>query len=581
MKTIGSSIVILLYTTFLFGQNDNISTNLSRLDSLVKTSMKNHQIVGSSYAIVKGDRIYAMKSFGYANSEKKIPLTNDHQHMFGSISKLITTTLILQLVDEGKLDLHKDIKEYVPYINLKYPTTLHHLLTHTAGLEEQVLDRARLQGMKFESLKDYLSRKMPQQIFTPGEVAAYSNHGIALAGLIAEEVTGIPFEELVKRKVLQPSKMTTASFDFPDSFVKNCATPYTNGKPASLEYVQTVPASMLTGTIKDLAHFMKVQLSASKSSIVKQMQSTQFQPNSLLYGRGYGFFERVFRGKKGIIHGNTRNGYTSLVYLIPEDNLGIVVTATGDNSRFRDAVVYGFLRMLYEVNSTTLKTKEIEPSSLKKYSGSFHSVRTNETKFEKIFHKIRPDIIDVTSNDKSLTILGSKYLYVGNNTFQIENGSHKIAFKEVGVNSYLMLPGRSDFYKKTSFFNLPFVHIGILIIIALLFLILMIRRLILWRKIKHTSFNRWSFLTQVLGSSFVLIFTLSAVINGTDLQYGIPNYFYVLFTLPIAFIVTYILLLIGVLKDKLNLGIGKGLYLFAGALFCFELYYWNFIGWNF
>ena len=144
------------------GQHLNEKT-LSKLDSILESSMKEKGVVGATYIIVKADSIYEPRSFGYANKANQEMLTKDHYHMFGSISKLITATLVVQLANEGKLDLDQDIREYVPYIPLDYPTSLHQLLTHTGGFEEQVLDRVRLSNQKRESLKDYLERKMPDR----------------------------------------------------------------------------------------------------------------------------------------------------------------------------------------------------------------------------------------------------------------------------------------------------------------------------------------------------------------------------------------------------------------------------------
>ncbi|MEP0987933.1 serine hydrolase [Ekhidna sp.] len=580
MKTI-TTIALLVVSLNLIAQDLNEST-IRKLDSIVHKQMQAKGIVGAAYSIVQTDSLYVSKAFGYANLANEEKLTLEHQHMFGSISKLMTTSLITELAEEGSLDLHSDMRSKVPYLKLRFPTTLHQLMTHTGGFEEQVLDRTRLIDQEKETLKEYLNRRMPDQIVEPGSVAAYSNHGVALAGLVAEEVTGIPFEELIKKRLFDPLNMPTASFAFGENFQNNRATPYVDGEEANIEFVQTIPGSMLTGTMGDLEQFMIAQLNPGNTpmaSSLRKMQATQFQKSDSLYGRGYGFFESVFRERKGLEHGNNRNGFFSLLYIIPDDGIGITVTATGNNTSFRNDVVYGFLRLLYPSSEGMAREIPINQELLDTYSGSYHTMRTHETNMEKIYHKMQKRKIDIESDGQQLLAFGDEYVFIGDNTFQSKEGMHRIAFKEINGEQYLLLPGRSDYYNKEGFMGSS-MNVQILYVLTGIFLFLLIRKIVLMVKKKNNPANKIVALTNMSGAVFLLVFLIASLVIGTDLSYGIPVLFYPLFVFPLLFIVGSIGVVIQIIKKRWT-SRWRWAQLVLMVIMVYELYYWNFIGWNF
>ncbi|MEQ9425929.1 MAG: serine hydrolase domain-containing protein [Cyclobacteriaceae bacterium] len=562
-----------------------------RLDTLIEKKMAERGVKGVAFGLVIGDSTI-VRGYGKADLAQGTPMEPfKHKHMFGSLSKLFTATLVMELVQEGLLDLHSDINQYLDRIQVKKGTTLHHLLTHTAGFEEQIIDRVKLDPEKFEFLNDYLTRRMPKQIFEPGTAAAYSNHGVALAGLIAEEVTGTPFETLIQQRVLEPLEMENSTFKVEKAMFENMATPYVNNAPANWELVQTIPASMLVGTVPDLLQFMKAQLNNGQldsthvldANGVKAMQTTQYTPHPKMWGRGYGFFERYFRGIRGLEHGNTRNGFYSLLYLAPEYKLGLVVSFTGGSVGFRNDVIYGVLRMIFPKVENSHEVVPIDGQELMGLTGGYNSLRTNETTVEKIFHKLRPGTINVGLAGDNLKIFGDEYLHIGDGVFNSIDGNFPVAFKDVNGEEHLLLPGRSDTARKAYWWENAQIHLLPIIVNFILALIILIRMLIK-RDFKDLR-SKLIIGHELALLVFILGFGLISTIFGNDIQYSIPMSLFAVFIFPIVYLLLlpfrWFYQLKSFSENKVMMKIGLGLHMILCLIFVWQLFYWNWVGFGF
>ncbi|HLK53148.1 MAG TPA: serine hydrolase domain-containing protein, partial [Candidatus Angelobacter sp.] len=178
------------------------------LDGFVPMQLEREDIAGAVVLVVKDGAIFFAKGYGYSDVDKKMPVTVDAT-LFrpGSISKLFTWTAVMQLVEQGKLDLDRDINDYLDFkIPEKFgkPITLRHLMTHTPGFEEQVKDLINEEGTPIATLRQHLVSHMPQRIFPPGTTPAYSNYGASLAGYIVERVSGRPFNDYITENIFKP-----------------------------------------------------------------------------------------------------------------------------------------------------------------------------------------------------------------------------------------------------------------------------------------------------------------------------------------------------------------------------------------
>jgi len=150
--------------------------------------MSKYHVPGGAVILVKDGEILYANGYGYADLERKISASAGKTvFRVGSISKLFTWTAVMQLVEQGRLDLNQDVNLYLSDFQIPAtfaePITLSHLMTHTAGFEDDIVNGAVfVSEAEYQPLDEFLSRKMPARIFPPGQVVAYSNYGAALAG---------------------------------------------------------------------------------------------------------------------------------------------------------------------------------------------------------------------------------------------------------------------------------------------------------------------------------------------------------------------------------------------------------------
>jgi len=234
------------------------------LDALLPAQLQSRDIAGAVVAVVKDGQVVLAKGYGYADFATKKPVSAD-QTLFrpGSISKVFTATAVLQLVEQGKLDLDRDVNDYLDFAIPKTfaePVTLRRLLTHTAGFEEALKNLFVPSAREMRPLREYLIAGMPERIFRPGTVPSYSNYGLALAGYIVERTSGEPFEKYIAAHILAPLRMEHSSFAQPlpaalEPFMSQGYNAATQGAK-NFEFIPAAPAGALSTTAADMTRFM-------------------------------------------------------------------------------------------------------------------------------------------------------------------------------------------------------------------------------------------------------------------------------------------------------------------------------------
>ena len=308
------------------------------LDALIPSQLRNRNIAGAVVSVVKDGQVLFQKGYGYADVEEKKPVLPD-QTLFrpGSISKLFTATAVMQLVEQGKLDLDRDINDYLDFAIPKTypePITLRQLLTHTGGFEEILKNLFVAHQSDIKPLRAYLVNEMPARIFAPGKIPSYSNYGFTLAGYIVERVSGEKFERYVESHILKPLGMNHSTFDqpLPAELAPQMSKGYLSAskKPRDFEFVQVVPAGALTTTAADMTRFMLAFLqdgavdgvSILKPETVRQMETRQFEFHPKLPGLGITFMEYLIDPVRIIAHGGDTVYFHSDMILIPDAHLG-------------------------------------------------------------------------------------------------------------------------------------------------------------------------------------------------------------------------------------------------------------------
>lgn len=320
------------------------------IDEFMSRKMKEDHIPGAVVAIVRDGRTEVLSGYGYADLERKIAADPDRTiFRLGSISKSITATAVMQLQEAGKLDLHADIKRYIPELDLggrnDQPITAHDLLTHTAGFCESVYGVGRDKS-KQVSLAEAISSHLPALCRQPGEQIAYSNQGMSLAGYLVERVSDRPYEDYVRDNIFKPLKMTHASFRLVETdpfLAKNYS--YAKGKYTATpySYIHHLPAGAMNATAADMSHYMIAHLQQGlfeggrilSEKTAEWMHATQFTIDKRMPGMTYGFFERYQNGLRLIEHDGGIDDFAAYMYLIPSEKQGFSSQRTLAGGRMR------------------------------------------------------------------------------------------------------------------------------------------------------------------------------------------------------------------------------------------------------
>lgn len=246
-------------------------------DAIIHDQMHEVGIAGVTLSVVSGGEVILSKGYGDADVNRKIPVDPDRTlFRIGSISKLFVWTAIMQLAEQGKLDLHADVQQYLdfelpvqllgaPSGSVAPPITLVHLMTHSAGFEDVAQDLFHLHPEHTLPLEQYIRTHVPARVFPPGEVSAYSNYGSALAGYIVQRVSGMPFAQYVEQHIFAPLRMTNSTFRQPveDALSTNIARGYRRigGEFVEGAFVYALaPAGGMSSSASDMARFMLAYL---------------------------------------------------------------------------------------------------------------------------------------------------------------------------------------------------------------------------------------------------------------------------------------------------------------------------------
>jgi CubicO group peptidase (beta-lactamase class C family) len=309
------------------------------MDALFPDALARGDIPGAVVVVVAQGTVLFAKGYGSADVAARKPV-DPGRTLFrvGSISKTVTWTAVLQLSQAGKLDLDRDVNDYLDFRipnTFPRPITLRNLLTHTGGFEDTVKNIAFSGSADFLTNEQFLKAWIPARIYPPGTVVAYSNYGGALAGYIVQRVSGEPFEQYVEHHIFAPLGMSLSSFrqPLPGGLDADEATGYRAGKAQAFEFIAPAPAGAMSTTALDMAHFMIAHLQHGRydeRSILDApsadlMHAVAYQPVPPLNGMALGFYHEDRNGQSIIGHAGGTNYFHSDMHLFLDAGVGIFV----------------------------------------------------------------------------------------------------------------------------------------------------------------------------------------------------------------------------------------------------------------
>jgi len=308
---------------------------------------------GAAVVLVKNDEIIFSKGYGYANTKEGIQVDSRNTVFeYGSISKLFVYTTIMRLVEEERIDLHADIRTYLPPNFLKKlrfddPITMLNIMNHTTGFEDYLFDVILTTSRKRPAMEETLHDAQPLQVYKPGTISAYSNYAVALSAYIAEQIIGQDFHEYLMETVFLPLGMNDTSShplleDKPELLKRKAQGYKQDGaedfEAAGWSYIPLYPVGSVNGTAEDLARFAmalmpedgKDTLLFEKRETLDEMLTQTHSMGPGLTGFAHGFIE--WDGEyRGLGHGGNTAYFSSQMNFVPEERFGVIILSNAAN----------------------------------------------------------------------------------------------------------------------------------------------------------------------------------------------------------------------------------------------------------
>lgn len=594
------------------------------LDGAVAAQMEVYDLAGVSIALVLNGEVALTKGYGYADLTIKAPV-EPAVHLFrpGSISKLFTWTAIMQLYEQGKLDIDAPVSNYVeqfPIPDQFAPITLKHIMSHTPGLEDG--GAGYLFGDGPESLiplAEALGTYVPAQMWEPGTVASYSNWAAALAGLVVANVSGMSFEDYIDEFIFRPLDMNNSSFHQPlsERLAANMATGYfsENGglEVLGYEFISFAPAGGLSATAPDIANFMIAHVHDGEfrgrrilqADTARLMHSELFRQHPDVSAMAHGFYEIERNGHRFIGHGGDTISFHSDLVIDPANDFGFYISFNAaEGAAARGAIVNAVLDHFYPASEapapTAANALEGSRERLAQVAGSYRINRRSYTKLESITG-IVGDINVVPAGENKIVIsvptLGGEFEEIEPYQFRKVNDDMRLVFDtdESGeVERALLSPLPMMSLTRLSWYESGSNHMAVIALALLASLFVLFNTFRNWSRSRATeglaSLATWSaFALSVTNIVFVAAFAgLFATSGMRGMLFDFPpSGLGVVLTLPIvsAFLTLALVVLAVMLWRRRIWNIAKRIrysyVALVNVLFVFVLNYWNVLGWNY
>ncbi len=332
--------LLLAVTTLSFAQQIDVRSRIPQIEKMIVEEMEKNSVPGMSVAIALDGRIVYSKGFGYADLENKVPFTAQTVSRIGSVSKTFTALAIMQLVEQGKINLDTEVQTYVPTFPKKIaPITIRQLLCHQSGIRHY-------KGSEFLSAVEYNDVESSLAIFKddpllqpPGEKYSYTTYGYNLLSRVVEAASGESFPDYLQKHMIAPLNMNQTYLDRPRQIIPMRARNYTKGGNSPMENALAVNQSNkwggggLLSTVEDLVKYAAAYDGdkLAKPETIKQMFTSQNTTDGKPTAYGLGWAIANDQGKRRVEHSGGSMGATAILTKYPEQGLIIAALVNCDH----------------------------------------------------------------------------------------------------------------------------------------------------------------------------------------------------------------------------------------------------------
>jgi len=544
------------------------------LDGLLPALLDAYHVPGAAVIVVKGDSLLFSKGYGYANLQDQIPV-DPATTLFriASVSKLMTATAVLQMVEQGKLALDHDVNDYLTEFKIQekfgQPVTLHNLLTHTAGFDNIFPETTEPLVVSPTPLHTFLKKHQPERVIPPGEVISYSNYGYTLAGHLVELASGKSFDTYLEDHIFSPLGMPQTRYGIPTQVPSTMAVGYywKNEQHAvwKQDRVKLGPAAEVISTGLDMGRFMRAFLNLGSlegkqvlhEATIQEMLTRQFTHHPEITGWGLGFIESVHNNMRVWSHGGAGLGFGMELFLIPEANMGVFVATNqnfGDSGSFFNNFFNRFFDRYFPVQTSS---DAVPPSDFRQRAAPLLGNYISTSRYRSSLAKAAglTGAMQLSLAENGALVLGGRgvpseqYIEVDSLLFAQQNGDKMMAFRTdaEGRVKYLFIDGLSFFsgfsLEPIPWHQNPSLHTFLLVVILVFFVLTVLGWLLGW--LTRKLFNgppslvlpaaRWTaFFLSLLQAIFIVSIFVLLGQPIPELSQHLPTFLIALLILPLV-----------------------------------------------
>lgn len=547
-------------------------------NDLIPAQLDEHKLAGATVAVVADAEVELTKGYGYADLDTEEPVRAD-ETLFpvASTSKAVTGTAVMRAVEAGHVDLATDVNEYLDEVTIpdthREPVTLEHLGTHTAGLAPSYLGQYARDRSTASPLGEVLAEEPPDRVRPPGEVAAYSNFGIALAGHAASNALGSTFSDYTRQELFEPLGMARSTFrpnptDHVDGRVTNA---YDFDEDAGeyrvidVPYELRRPAGSMATTAEDMARFMLMHLQHGQldgreflsTETVRGMHERRFSNHPAINGLGYMFLEQSRGDTRIVSHGGALRGVTSVMALFPEHDLGLFVAYNTTGAKDASRPLFdSFVETYAPPGDPEPIEPRGEPARADEIAGWYRATRVPESPVKPLFGVA--GTLEVRIEDDGTLVTAPTAPGVDpirwveieplvfravSNTPQVSKHTRMAFREEDGEITYAFLRGPTDSYARLGTSENPYLHLGLFMAFLVTFLSAIFGWTgeAIWRWVKDGPIREgWPRRARWLaGIAGALLFSAPVGLitwlagSPVGLSYGLPVWVQAVFVLPV------------------------------------------------
>ena len=409
-------------------RNEKTGSNLDtskadRADKYLQQCTKLRRFFGSVLIAHRGEIIFR-KGYGKANIELDVPNTPDKKYRIGSVTKPFTALAILQLKEQGQLELTDPAVKYMSDFSTHEEITIYNLLTHSSGLQDYTSFDNFQRKMKLPTTTDKIVKSIWEKPhkFSPGEQYNYCNSNYIVLGYIIENISGENYEAFLEKNIFDPLGMENSGYDSNKEIIINRAAGYRNvdGTILNAEYIDMRfpdAAGALYSTVEDL-HILCQGL-INHEIVREETLKNAFTAHKENYG--YGWMIESLYGRKRIYHGGTINGFMAMINIFTEDDLAIITLSNLETAKI-EQINRDLIAIIFE--------EEYEPPKEEEY---------------------------IELKDEVLESLTGKYIAGDKLTIEVTRDGNHLNVKMPGQPEMKVFPkSQSEFSPKGAFFEIAF-----------------------------------------------------------------------------------------------------------------------------